>query len=86
MRSAPTVGAPQTHPSFDERAEPVEHVIEPPYGRRSVMQMEFPCSLNWTASTSFRMRIEAAPAGLVELLRAERLGHGWRDRSRVLRR
>ena len=35
--------------------------IEPSYGRRSVMQMEFPCSLNWTASTSFRMRKRPRP-------------------------
>ena len=52
---APVV-APQAHPSADERAEAVEHEIEPSYGRRSIMQMEFPCSLNCTASTSFRMR------------------------------
>ena len=50
------VGTPQAQSPTDERAQPVEHVIEPSYGRRSIMQMEFPCSLNWTASTSFRMR------------------------------
>jgi hypothetical protein len=50
------VEAPQAHPSVDERAEAVEHEIEPPYGRRSIMQMEFPCSLKRTSSTSFRMR------------------------------
>ena len=53
---SPVVGTPQAHPSSDERAQTLEHVIEPPYWRRSIMQMEFPCSLNCTASTSLRMR------------------------------
>ncbi len=52
---APVV-APQAHASVDECPEAVDHEIEPSYGRRSVMQMEFPCSLKLTSSTSFRMR------------------------------
>ena len=51
-----TFGTPQAHPSVDESAEAVEQVVEAPYERRSIMQMEFPCSLNCTASTSLRMR------------------------------
>jgi hypothetical protein len=30
----------------DERAQRMEHVIEAPYQRRSIMQMEFPWALN----------------------------------------
>src|SRR6202022_1975487 len=55
------VGPPQAQAPADERAQPMEHVIEPSYGRRSIMQMEFPCSLNCTASTSLRMRKRPRP-------------------------
>jgi hypothetical protein len=52
----PFVRTPQAYPSSDECTQTLEQVIEPPYWRRSIMQMEFPRSLNCTASTSLRMR------------------------------
>jgi hypothetical protein len=44
---------PQAKLPLRQGTEMVEERIEPPYGRRSVMQMEFPCGLNETASASF---------------------------------
>jgi hypothetical protein len=52
----PLVGTPEAHSSSDERTQTFQQVIEAPYCRRSIMQMEFPRSLNCTTSTSFRMR------------------------------
>ena len=50
-------------PAAREGAELVEHVVEAPYRRRSIMQMEFPRSLNWTASTRLRIRKRPRPLG-----------------------
>ena len=53
---ASAVRAPKAHPPLDECTQTLEQMVEPSYGRRSIMQMEFPRSLNCTASTSLRMR------------------------------
>ena len=68
-RRRPAVEAPEAHRVPRTSApRPSSTCVEPPYGRRRVMQMEFPCSLNSTASTSWRMRKRPRPTGVVELL------------------
>jgi hypothetical protein len=55
------IDAPEPHPFVDEGTETFEYEVEPPYRRRSIMQMEFPRSLNCTVSTSLRMRKRPRP-------------------------
>jgi hypothetical protein len=50
------IGTPEANPGAGKRTQAIEYVIEPSYRRRSIMQMEFPCSLNCTLSTSLRIR------------------------------
>ena len=40
------IGTPEAHPGTNQRTQAIENVVQPSYRRRSIMQMEFPCSLN----------------------------------------
>ena len=72
---SPAVEAPQPHRSSGERAKAFENLVEPPYGRRSVMQMEFPCSLNSTESTSLRIRYSPRPPSVSSCSGCDRVRH-----------